>query len=1166
MKTRWIRWMWIGAVVLAAGSLQANAGTVHLRAAGQKPHIDGVLSEALWQGEPDCADFVVFDTDDTPARNRTQAWLAHDARWLYAAFRCRFEAGMSDPAITERDAYVHRDPSVELFLSPGTDGRTYHHFIVSASGLQGDNRAVDRNPVDWDGFWLSAARIHADGGLWTAELAIPLFYLTQDDGTAAWRVNVCRNHASNAGRELSSWSPTRDSFHNPASFGTLTGLEDVQGEPMFAPVVRAVEVGPLVDIPRRFYQVRAQLENTGAQDGTVDVYAIDTTSEGTTETPKSQVKLAAGHRAPAAVDVDVEKILVRETVFAATCDTEVGTWQWRHRAAEKSGQEPFTTAVRMSYYTDEPSAELVYRVNFPAAALQRCSVKVTSIGAQEADLAVRPAPLRTGLIPFPIQDLPAGEHAVSAAVVSDEGTVMARHECALVKKAAPASGNLVRTDRWNRCLDVNGEPFFAFGFIGITEAGLPLAREIGCNFNCLWSPPDPGYMAAMARQDIRAAISPWAGVNRAKNAFKRSHTQEAWDNYHAEVMDQFASQLDAYAQHPSLVLWNHYDEPGYDLQKESMPDFVRLMEQKDGYHPVVQLFCGSFRNVPAWMSYWEGGVGVIDIYSGVDFFVDHIEPAGDLLEKLRRPFWVVPLGDYCSGSRYFGQPSEVKRVQAYLALIHGATGLYYFRWPPLHIETFNDYKRLAAEARALSPALLAHKPECTLTWESISHKDALHASWRRMPGRGYVLLAANVTNRPVDAVYRLPFLPDGTEVTRMFGEGAYTLRDRSFSETLEPLATRAYFIAREEARDRPVELLLSAKQLAAPDEGATANLIHNPGFETVDAGWTVTGSAAATYDAGQGRSGERSLKIRMDRANLMAFARGDAIALKPSTEYRIQAWARGALDSQKAQPSLRLYNPDTEQYTYVLNCFVDRGWRHFDRTFTAPDRAQTVQPCLVAGNDAFRGAVWFDDVSLEEIPKEAISKNLLANSSFEYAKRKDCPDHWGSLSWLEPVRPDQLGGMPNAFFAQDSQEAYEGEYSLRLQGMHQLKAWPTRRTVRVDPDKTYVFSIYLKAQKPGTEVWLRCDNTKNWETFEVGTEWKRYHVTGKGYKDGGGYYLLVSLRTEGAAGLPTPLRSREGHTVDKATYVWLDAAQVEEGSEPTAYVRDAYVPGQDYEY
>jgi len=79
-----------------------------------------------------------------------------------------------------------------------------------------DLKAMD---LTWDGSWIY--RVHVSDGWWTGEVAVPLAELgiAFADGVEMG-LNVGRDRQG-GGQELSSWAPVRNSFHDPANFGTL---------------------------------------------------------------------------------------------------------------------------------------------------------------------------------------------------------------------------------------------------------------------------------------------------------------------------------------------------------------------------------------------------------------------------------------------------------------------------------------------------------------------------------------------------------------------------------------------------------------------------------------------------------------------------------------------------------------------------------------------------------------------------------------------------------------------------------------------------------------------------------------------------------------------------------------------------------------------------------
>lgn len=149
--------------------------------------VDGRLDELCWHRPPDATEFQVL-TSGKPASPKTEVWLARDNARLFIAFRCQ-EPRVADIKrdIANRDGSVHHDDSIEVFISPGSAGETYGHFLLNAAGVQGDNRAeAGKSNIKWDGHWRSAVCVDTDNNEWTAELAGPLFYLAGAAGDGEW--------------------------------------------------------------------------------------------------------------------------------------------------------------------------------------------------------------------------------------------------------------------------------------------------------------------------------------------------------------------------------------------------------------------------------------------------------------------------------------------------------------------------------------------------------------------------------------------------------------------------------------------------------------------------------------------------------------------------------------------------------------------------------------------------------------------------------------------------------------------------------------------------------------------------------------------------------------------------------------------------------------------
>ena len=158
-------------------------------AAGQRPHLDGRLDEALWKT---CRPIVL-----TSPLGDDRAWpatvmLAHDERYLYLAIQCRQAPGAVYETTRERrrrDPDLSQRDRVDIFLDLDRDYATYYHLTIDHRGWAADAINGDRS---WNPKWFIAAQ--TNDGVWTTEAAIPLAELkaTIVPGKTIWALGVQR--------------------------------------------------------------------------------------------------------------------------------------------------------------------------------------------------------------------------------------------------------------------------------------------------------------------------------------------------------------------------------------------------------------------------------------------------------------------------------------------------------------------------------------------------------------------------------------------------------------------------------------------------------------------------------------------------------------------------------------------------------------------------------------------------------------------------------------------------------------------------------------------------------------------------------------------------------------------------------------------------------------
>jgi hypothetical protein len=184
--------------------------------------IDGVMDEACYAGDASVQRLHLLDSP-VLAQDKTEVRLFRDSNNLYLSARMQFDPANPPKAEAEgREGDIFRDQTLELFFQPDDQTPEYYQLVFNAKGAIWDARFAygEQNISDltWNAPFTHAANVGQD--YWCLELAIPLEWLKARMGKGSPRFNICR--------ELTTWAPVRMRFHDPASFGLVKGLEDMQ--------------------------------------------------------------------------------------------------------------------------------------------------------------------------------------------------------------------------------------------------------------------------------------------------------------------------------------------------------------------------------------------------------------------------------------------------------------------------------------------------------------------------------------------------------------------------------------------------------------------------------------------------------------------------------------------------------------------------------------------------------------------------------------------------------------------------------------------------------------------------------------------------------------------------------------------------------------------------
>jgi hypothetical protein len=361
------------------------------------------------------------------------------------------------------------------------------------------------------------------------------------------------------------------------------------------------------------------------------------------------------------------------------------------------------------------------------------------------------------------------------------------------------------------------------------------------------------------------------------------------------------------------------------------------------------------------------------------------------------------------------------------------------------------------------------------------------------------------------------------------------------------------------------------------------NIIDNGSFERAvgerPEAWQLwagaDGRANVILSLDQGRAGGNALRLeypapapRMDSPDPLAAPpvgfgqRG--IALNVSDPYTLSFWMRG---ENIFGQSVRVALLDTSERKYVAMekpLYATPEWRHYEFNFQwwlnkAPDTAE-LRFTLTE-----YGTLWVTGVAITSIPPisphytprlpQTDGRNLVPNGSFEVGR-----DGWTTLGTKV-----NWGGNLSGLYGEISQDApVNGANCMRVEvgpgksPITYADCWPPARVVQnallaanqgwidVTVGQPYTLSAYMKASRAGVKGRLMIrqggDPSKEGiqpiqKEFVLSEKWERYSLTVKAQAT----QLCVAVGPDITA------------TPDAQAAVWLDAVQLEAGSEPTAF-------------
>ena len=1139
------------------------------------PQIDADLNDPCWKQAAKLTGFHLVTTGKE-VQVQTTAWLCRDDTWLYIAIRCdEPKPGQIKRKVSERDGSLSADDSVEVFIDPGHNGKEYYHCQLSAGNVQADQRVRgDHRARYWDLPWRSAALVdpHIDTATgWSAEMAIPLGLLHDLAGPGPWRMNICRSRWTVSPTEYTSWAPLPpgSGFHTPEGFQVVKGLTGFKAELPFGPMLGEVGVSPFEIAAGKYaYTLKVQVKNETGRGGRVELIGQDVPQQGEGIQVGRVVELGPMDKQEIALRLEVPSPGPRSAWVGLR---EPGTEFWLQKAQVRGMEKliPFDAYLDRNYYTTEKQAQVYAEISISRedrlkaglnlqARLLAPDGKVIATGRAE-NLADDEAS-----ISLPLGKVPNGESLVSVSLLDRNKQPLGAIELPLIKRPpAPQGVNEVKIDRYNRCLLINGEPFFPHGICSrFDEKQLGYSQEAGFNIVVDWSwsgsstiPLEYGRKGLdLARENGLYVIGlPLAYVG---PIAYYGHPQ------FREKAEKLIAGIDDYMKmarvHPATIGYYGFDEPSPGIPmkgktiEQLLKEFYDRLHGLAPYHLLYMSLCRVIRE-PKWFdvvdllgthNYWEASDP-----KQLDAIAQWSEQVDRHARAAHGPTMLIVNSEVFHTT--MPMTHEERRATVYLSLVHGAKSLIYFAAPIRHEMTLESMKEISQEIKQLGPILVTRTPAQEVTFEP---KQAYIKGWspdldfpivqvllKNHPKGGQVLLAVNGSFQPVNVRFRVASLGARSRVSDFFGKKTYPIKGGAFSDKFEPLERHVYLLKNTRAqKDTPVgiHLIMSGQAVEEKVRGIAtpeikANLVGNAGFEQEgqwDGEWSRDGE--------QAHSGKYCLKISKEKAEGYADVRSQPVTLKPKTKYRFGGWVRCDLSAGRQGPHVFFYDVNTvSSGKNRLNSRTssvsvsEKEWKFLSAEVTTPDEPPVQARLWCRVPTGCVGQIWFDDVFVEEIGATAEKRNLVRNSSFEGSRLPGWADFWHNFAFGH-LKPD-----PKAC-GTDEENPYHGKQCFRIPSPKPgaWGAFASQAGLPLKRGKSFTLSAYLRAEYPKTRV--RFAFAGQQEHVEVDTEWKRYWFTVKIPEEGSfsqwrSTDILIRHYGQGT--------------------LWADAVQFEEGEEPTPY-------------
>ena len=394
------------------------------------------------------------------------------------------------------------------------------------------------------------------------------------------------------------------------------------------------------------------------------------------------------------------------------------------------------------------------------------------------------APLEPGAVrvEFDAERIHIGKFSIRAELKDIESQISA--SARIVSQKLPPKNREVKIDFFTNNLLLDGTPFFPVGLYWLRKDILSDMKSKGFNSGDYY----PWLTKGQINELMDAARDSGMMILLELSEFLRVDKEPD--------LEGIRNTVSLYKDHPALLLWYLIDEP---VETDTPPSTTQkaydLVRELDPYHPVYMV-----NNRPNYYDHYaeSSDILAIDPYPIPKYPPSRVSDLTDRAKEAvegKKPVWVIPQA-FGATERWDRTPTpEEERLMTYLALVHRAKGILFYRYceeserniQPLKL--WQEVVKLAKEIGELSPVLLSHDYRGNIAVDPDTLR--IDTLLKEHDGSIYIFVA----NRSKDSLkmkIHLEDIEEDTEAQILYEDETIIIKDGLLADKLKGYQVRIY--------------------------------------------------------------------------------------------------------------------------------------------------------------------------------------------------------------------------------------------------------------------------------------------------------------------------------------------------------------------------------------